>query len=551
MIASPLLEACSSAASEVENCRTPTAPSPQVAAAAQRLRQAFGVDFTIIDGQRADVRHVAEGQPCRDWAERAMLCQEVARRETPQFLEDEYPLVVLAVPLCDESATLVGVAAFVTRALGCEEEIARAATILQCSLSEARVWAARQSPVSAEVLQRLAALVIDQFRADKRIQTLESEVDQLARHVAFTYEEISLIFRLTQNLHINAQEAELGRVALEWLTDIMPFEGMALQFVPRPARAGEQIDSQATQLLTFGCCPLDNRAFTTLVQELGIRGDMQPRVINRLEADNSAVRQLIVIPICEGQRQFGYLAAFNHTQGGEFGTSEADLLGSVAAILGIHSGNAELYHQQAELLSGIVRALTSAIDAKDPYTCGHSDRVARVAVRLAQEMGCNPKTLETIYLAGLLHDVGKIGIDDNVLRKPGKLTDAEFLHIQQHARIGHNILVDLKQLDRVLPVVLHHHEAWDGSGYPDGLAGEEIPALARIVAVADAFDAMKSDRPYRQGMPDDKLDAIIQRGAGTQWDKGVVEAFFRAREDIRQIAQRESSAERLELPHYV
>jgi HD-GYP domain-containing protein (c-di-GMP phosphodiesterase class II) len=272
--------------------------------------------------------------------------------------------------------------------------------------------------------------------------------------------------------------------------------------------------------------------------------DGQPLVINHLEPGRlawcSQIRQLILLPIGEGPRVFGYLAAFNHAEGCEFGTSEADLLGSVAAILGIHSSNAELYRQQAELLAGIVRALTSAIDAKDPYTCGHSDRVARVAVRLAEELGASRDTIETIYLAGLLHDVGKIGIDDNVLRKPGKLTPEEFKHIQLHVRIGYNILVDLKQLDKVLPVVLHHHESWDGSGYPDGLAGEQIPALARIVAVADAFDAMQSDRPYRKGMPEEKLDEIIRCGAGTQWDAQVVEAFFRCRDDIRAIAHDES-----------
>jgi HD-GYP domain-containing protein (c-di-GMP phosphodiesterase class II) len=137
----------------------------------------------------------------------------------------------------------------------------------------------------------------------------------------------------------------------------------------------------------------------------------------------------------------------------------------------------------------------------------------------------------------LLHDVGKIGIDDEVLRKPGKLTEAEYEHIKSHAEIGFKILNDIKQLDEVLPVVLHHHEQWDGRGYPQGLAGESIPLLARIVAVADSFDAMGSDRPYRQGMSDEKLDAILRDGSGKQWDAQVVEAFFRARDAIREIAR--------------
>jgi HD-GYP domain-containing protein (c-di-GMP phosphodiesterase class II) len=165
---------------------------------------------------------------------------------------------------------------------------------------------------------------------------------------------------------------------------------------------------------------------------------------------------------------------------------------------------------------------------------------------LAEELGCDQKQIDTIYLSGLLHDVGKIGIDDNVLRKPGKLTEAEFEHIKTHAEIGHKILSDIKQLDEVLPVVLHHHEQWNGKGYPRGLAAGEIPFLARIVAVADSFDAMGSDRPYRQGMADEMLDTIMRDGAGQQWDAQVVEAFFRARDEVRAIAQQKVKSVSLE-----
>lgn len=156
-------------------------------------------------------------------------------------------------------------------------------------------------------------------------------------------------------------------------------------------------------------------------------------------------------------------------------------------------------------------------------------------MRLAQELGCDKETLHTIYLSGLLHDIGKIGIDDQVLRKAGKLTEAEYEHIKLHPELGYKILRDMKQLDPVLPAVLHHHEAWDGSGYPHKLQGEEIPFLARIVAVADSFDAMSSDRPYRKGMPFSKLEQIMQEGAGKQWDESVIAAFMAAREDIYEI----------------
>jgi HD-GYP domain-containing protein (c-di-GMP phosphodiesterase class II) len=152
-------------------------------------------------------------------------------------------------------------------------------------------------------------------------------------------------------------------------------------------------------------------------------------------------------------------------------------------------------------------------------------------------LGCSTEELNTIYLSGLLHDIGKIGIDDNVLRKPSALTPAEYEHIKTHPELGCRILEGVKQLDKVMPVVRHHHEAWNGTGYPAGLKAEETPFLARVVAVADSIDAMSSDRPYRKGMPDEKLDAILRDGSGKQWDPKIIEAAFQVRDELRAIGQ--------------
>jgi putative nucleotidyltransferase with HDIG domain len=190
------------------------------------------------------------------------------------------------------------------------------------------------------------------------------------------------------------------------------------------------------------------------------------------------------------------------------------------------------------LLFGIIRALTAAIDAKDPYTSGHSERVARIACRLAEEMGIQPPKRSDLYLAGLLHDIGKIGIDDELLNKPAPLTPQEYRQIQAHVEIGVTILKDLKKLHHILPGVRHHHENLDGSGYPDQLSGEEIPLEARILAVADAFDAMSSNRPYRKRLSFLKIDEIFREGRGIQWDPGVVDAMFACRGDVEMIRQK-------------
>jgi HD-GYP domain-containing protein (c-di-GMP phosphodiesterase class II) len=211
------------------------------------------------------------------------------------------------------------------------------------------------------------------------------------------------------------------------------------------------------------------------------------------------------------------------------------VISSTASILAINAQNLELFRQREEVFLGAVRSLACAIDAKDPYTCGHSERVALFARRIGEELGLGEDTCRRLFLSGLLHDVGKIAIRGTTLRKAGPLTEEEFAEIKKHPERGWEILYDLDRLNHVLHGVLHHHEHYDGSGYPDGLAGEAIPIAARILAAADAYDAMTSDRPYRAGMPQKKVEAILRKGAGAQWDPQVIEALFRAMSDVIQI----------------
>src|SRR5262245_44871729 len=187
-----------------------------------------------------------------------------------------------------------------------------------------------------------------------------------------------------------------------------------------------------------------------------------------------------------------------------------------------HRQQSHVYERLRDSLFGLVRCLTAAIDAKDPYTWGHSERVARIAVRLGKQMGLPTAVVSDLYLSGLLHDVGKIGIRDSVLQKPGKLTEEELEHVKLHPIIGDRLVSNVRPLAHLRPGVRNHHERWDGKGYPDGLAGEAIPLQARILAVADACDAMMAARPYRAGMPPERIDAIMIEGAGSQWDPDVI-----------------------------
>lgn len=526
------------------------------------LRPWFGSELSLFDAATGHPLHLSAEQPRLDWDSRAFLLREVARRRRPEFLAEDDPFAVLAVPLDSmQLGAVVAAGVFLTRAADFDD-LAVGAASLGIEPPQAVRWASQQCPIAPEVLLRLATLVQQRCESECRIRGLEKEVEDLSDHLCSTYEEISLIYRLTHNLTISRKEEDLGRCAVQWLAEILPAEAIVVQLLAAPSRgnadAYAELDrgrvSAVPTLFAEGECPLDAAQFAELIQHLGMLNAERPLVANRTITSSRtwpfpAVRELILVPLREADRTFGWLAAINHAAGGEFGSVEANLLSSVSAILGIHRGNTELYREQADLLANVVRALTSAIDAKDPYTRGHSDRVARVAVLLARAMNCSQEVIDTIYLSGLLHDVGKIGIDDQVLRKPGRLTPEEFEHIKTHTQIGYKILEGIRQFGHVLPVVLHHHEAWDGSGYPHGLAGEDIPYLARIVAVADAFDAMGSDRPYRKGMEDAKIDAIIRGGSGKQWDPAVVDAFFRMRDQIRATVEAVPDDDPLDVSH--
>lgn len=174
-----------------------------------------------------------------------------------------------------------------------------------------------------------------------------------------------------------------------------------------------------------------------------------------------------------------------------------------------------------------VQALAAAVDAKDPYTRGHSLRVAEIAADLARETGCDGAFVELLYTTGTLHDVGKIGVPDAILKKPGRLTDEERSVMETHPVLGEVIVRKVPKLADTLPGVRHHHEHWDGRGYPDGLTGETIPLLARYLALADTYDAMTSDRPYRSGMDPERALVEIERCAGTQFDPGLASCFVR------------------------
>lgn len=210
-----------------------------------------------------------------------------------------------------------------------------------------------------------------------------------------------------------------------------------------------------------------------------------------------------------------------------FTKEDLSALGYLGTQIGVALENSRLVSDLKELFISVVKSLSSAIDAKSPWTAGHSERVTKYALRIGNELGLSQKELKDIELAGLLHDIGKIGTYEAILDKPGKLTDEEFAIVKKHPAKGAELLEHIKQLKGVIPGVRNHHEFYNGTGYPDGLKGEAIPLMARILTVADSYDAMKADRPYRSGLTEELVLQEFRKCSGTQFDPKVVEAFLK------------------------
>jgi len=202
----------------------------------------------------------------------------------------------------------------------------------------------------------------------------------------------------------------------------------------------------------------------------------------------------------------------------------------LGAIIGLMKTNLDANKKEAQqFLVNIIETLATSLDERDKYTHGHARRVTNLAISLGKETGLKYKDLELLRLGAILHDIGKIGVPDSILLNPEKLNDQEFEIIKQHPAQGEHILQPMNRhphVSTIIRIIRHHHERYDGAGYPDGLAGEEIPLMARIIAIADSFDAMTSDRPYRKGMPREKALSEIQKGAGTQYDFRLATKFI-------------------------
>jgi putative nucleotidyltransferase with HDIG domain len=390
----------------------------------------------------------------------------------------------------------------------------------------------------AHLFAEMLALFTQTFHAETLV---DLQMEKMSDELSQVYEELVLLHKLSTNMKVTVSDSNYLQMACDNLTDIVSVEGIAVML-----EKAVRNDKRLTLAAGSGLIDMDDAATAILYDRMLAELARGKEALIDSEVDGpfrhewpANVKSILAVPLCASDapagaasqpNYLGLMIAINRLDRPDFDSTDIKLFNSVANGCAVFIENRRLFGDLQELFIGSLKALTSSIDAKDPYTRGHSERVAFIArwiaERLAEQDIIDEEYIRKTYLAGLLHDIGKMGINEAVLCKKGKLTDAEFDHIRSHPAIGAGILSQIKQMRDIVPGVVSHHERADGKGYPNGIAGADMPLMGKIIALADSFDAMTSKRVYRDAMTVEEALAEIERGLGTQFDPQVGRIFI-------------------------
>ncbi len=418
------------------------------------------------------------------------------------------------------------------------------------SVPSFNVSSANPVQTDSDYLAEMLGFLVEIFQAETKA---EKQIEMVGTELAQTYEELVLLHKLSTNMTVTESDANFLQIACDSLTEIVSVEGIAILLE-------KTIDDKQRLVVTAGSGLIDIDEETAAILHSGLTEEINSgkEALLDSEVDSdfkynwpSNIKNIIAVPLCGKEKTesgftgktessnciMGLMVAINRIGKQDFDSTDVKLFNSVAGGCAVFIENGRLFKDLKELFIGSMKALTSSIDAKDKYTHGHSERVAYVsrwvAERLSEQEQLDEEQIHMVYLAGLLHDIGKIGIEETVLRKKGKLTEQEFNRIKQHPSIGAGILQEIKQMRDIMPGVLSHHERADGKGYPNGLMGDQIPLTGKIVGLADSFDAMTSKRTYRDAMTLEQALAEIEKELGKQFDEKVGRVFLDS--DVRQL----------------
>jgi putative methionine-R-sulfoxide reductase with GAF domain/HD superfamily phosphohydrolase YqeK len=365
---------------------------------------------------------------------------------------------------------------------------------------------------------------IDLNRWVSRLKRIEERVGRLA-----------LLSQLSQILNSTLDHQEVRRRAMEAATQLMKAEVGSLLLV----------DEEKQQLYFEVALGDKEETVKTITLNMGegiagwVAQNGKPLIVNKPEKDprffkgvdertGFKTRNIICVPVKVKEKVIGVLEAINKGKEEDFDKEDLFLFTSLADQVAIALDNARLYQELEEMFFQTAESLADAIEKRDPYTGGHTKRVTLFSLATAKYLPLSPLEKKWLKIASVLHDIGKIGIEDQILRKPERLNPEEFNLIKRHSGMGAEIIEHIRQLREIVPGVKYHHEQINGRGYPEGLKGEDIPILAKIVAVADTYDAITTDRPYRKAMEKETAIKELKRCSGIQFDSKVVEAFIQA-----------------------
>lgn len=504
-----------------------------------REMEGFGVNFVVCDAE-GDLALLCESggipsntEQLTEWG------RQVVDRDGSRNSADESGITVWRF---GDSDRVLAVALKSTR-IGNKSPESVAAALIDLGDEESE-------RADGEYFAEMLRLLAEKFQAETRA---EEQIVKVSTELAQTYEELVLLHRLSTNMKVTEADSNFLQMACDSLTEIVFVEGIAVLLE-------KTVDGAQKWVIAAGSGLIDMDGQTAAVLQCRLAEEINngKEALLDSEVDSAfkyewpeRVKNIIAVPLFgkekaeshiarstrDDNRMMGLMVAVNRIGKQDFDSTDIKLFNSVAGGCAVFIENGRLFKDLKELFIGSLKALTSSIDAKDKYTHGHSERVAFISRWIAERLSVvdplEEEQIHRIYLAGLLHDIGKIGIDEAVLRKTGKLTDEEFACIRKHPSIGAGILREIKQMRDIMPGVLSHHERIDGRGYPGGLAGEQIPLTGRIVGLADSFDAMTSKRTYRDAMSVEKALAEIERGLGTQFDDKIGRIFLAS--DIREL----------------
>ncbi len=354
------------------------------------------------------------------------------------------------------------------------------------------------------------------------------DVDRLEK----AWGELATLYELGHVLEVGQGEDEVHRAVADLVARSTGAERVCLVDY-------DPVHTRAHTLYTWpdGADPSGGKPFSrSIIEQVIVKGRtiLVPDVALSADLRNApsiavnAIRSALCAPMHGRRGVIGMILATHHGPGFEFQEHQIRLMTAVGQAVGMALENHRLYWLQERNFVGTLEALVQALDARDPYTAGHSLRVTELSLALARWYPLDDQLVRALRLGALLHDVGKIGVEDSALQASRALTDSEYASVKRHPALGFRILEPLDSLEDVRTIVRHHHERWDGTGYPDGLRAERIPLASRIIAVADTIDAITSDRPYRRGSPLDLALGEVRRWSGKQFDPAVVKALDRA-----------------------